>query len=100
MYLHYLLLRTGVESAAAAGDRQEILKAIGRETVFGGRLTYTNMIHSRPLLGKAFLRRFRDFEDLLTDLSETNEWRRIGLPPDHAELNRIWSQDRAQLGIY
>ena len=99
MYLHYLLLRTGVESAAADEDSAGILQAIRQETVFGGRLTYTNMIHARPLLGKAFLRRFQDFEDLLADRPETNAWRRIGSPPAHEEMDQLWSQDRATLAV-
>src|SRR5262249_50339170 len=57
MYFHYLMLRHRTAEAGAVKDvsqnKQAILDAVRAETTFGGRLTYTNMIHSRPLLGKA-----------------------------------------------
>ncbi len=85
MYLHYLTLRYQLQQAEATGDNNKILAAIGEETQFGGRLTYTNMIHTRPLLGKAFLRRFRKHADLLEDYpaaqQKTGDWRVIGEPP-------------------
>src|SRR5262249_12835298 len=63
MYVHYLVLRQQTEAAGAGKDRaankKAILEAVRAETQFAGRLTYTNMIHSRPVLGKAFLRRFK-----------------------------------------
>ena len=103
MYAHYLLLRLQVEKAAKAGDEKALLGAIKAETVFGGRLTYTNMIHSRPLIGKAFLRRFRDHRELLETIPEASEkekgWRKLGQPPGREELERLWAQDKETLGI-
>jgi len=103
MYLHYLLLRYDLEQAEASGDRAAILTAIGRETSFGGRLTYTNMIHTRPLLGKAFLRRFRKHAELLEEHAaaqrKTGEWRVIGTPPSRTEIDGLWREDQRRLSL-
>ena len=97
MYLHYLFLRWKVEQAAESGDQAALLRAIRRETEFGGRLTYTNMIHARPLLGKAFPRRFRQYADVIGNLEQTEAWRTIGKPPDREELEQLWEADKRQL---
>ena len=98
MYLHYLALRYQLEKAEATGDEEEILAAIGNETTFGAKLTYTNMLHTRPLLGKAFLRRFRKHAELLEDYApaqqKTGPWREIAAPPSRAELDKLWSADK------
>lgn len=103
MYTHYLLLRYQLHKAEQAGDAQQILQAIKVETTFGGRLTNTNLIHSRPLIGKAFLRRFRKHEDLLADIEEAQRagkgWRQIGVPPEPDELETLWSGDKAEMGL-
>ena len=56
------------------------------------------MTHARPLIGKAFLRRFRKYEPLLATLPDQNRearlWRRLGTPPSHEELNQLWQQDK------
>lgn len=90
---------------------QQIIDAVKAETIFGGRLTNTNMIHSRPLIGKAFLRRFGKFASLLSEkqvvdgkeqavpLPMTKEWTKIGTPPTHEELEQLWAQDKAEMGI-
>jgi hypothetical protein len=100
MYLHYLALRLRLDEAK--GDAA-ILEAIRAETVFGGRLASTNMIHARPLLGKAFLRRFKKHEKLLAGVPEAQEgkggWRQVGEPPGRDELDRLWADDRAFLGV-
>ena len=100
MYLHYLALRLRVDEAR---DEKSILAAIQAETVFGGRLTYTNMIHSRPLIGKAFLRRFKKYEKLLASAPEAQEgkggWRQIGQPPTREELEKLWADDKSALGV-
>src|SRR5207237_3502038 len=70
LYVHYLFLRRQLEEADRSRDDQAILEAIKAETVFGGRLTSTNLIHTRPLLGKAFLRRFKKYEKLLAGVPE------------------------------
>jgi hypothetical protein len=99
MYLHYLVLRLAVDQAK---DEKSILEAIRNETVYGGRLTYTNMIHSRPLIGKAFLRRFKKHEKLLANVPEAQEgkggWRQIGQPPTREELEKLWAEDQVALG--
>ena len=107
MYLHYLVLRQQTTDAGAGknleANKKAILDAIRAETQFAGRLTYTNMIHSRPVLGKAFLRRFKKFEALLKGVPEAQKqnagWRAIGQPPTHAELEELWTADRAILRI-
>jgi hypothetical protein len=100
MYLHYLVLRLRVEEAR---DEKSVLDAVRDETVFGGRLTYTNMIHSRPLIGKAFLRRFKKHEKLLAGVPEALEgkggWRQVGQPPTREELEKLWADDRSALGV-
>jgi hypothetical protein len=106
MYFHYLMLRHRTTEAGAGKDihenRQAILDAVRAETTFGGRLTYTNMIHSRPLLGKAFDRRFKKFEALLKAVPESQTankgWRALGAPPTHAEVEAFWEDDRTMLG--
>lgn len=101
MYMHYLVLRYQLQQAEATGDREKILAAVGEETRFGGRLTYTNMIHTRPLLGKAFLRRFRKHADLLENHpaagQKSGDWRVIGTPPERDELDRLWQADKELL---
>src|SRR5262249_10815496 len=103
MYAHYLLLRQRTQEAAKTKDDKVILDAIRNETVFGARLTYPNMIHSRPLLGKAFLRRFKPFEKLLVNVpeaqAENKGWRKVGQPPSHAELEQLWAEDKTALGL-
>ena len=99
LYLHYLLLRRRVETAEASGDSKAVLDAIRAETEFGGRLTRTGMIHSRALLGKAFLRRFRKHAKLLESVPEAANWgkgwRRVGAPPTRDELESLWEEGRA-----
>jgi hypothetical protein len=107
MYLHYLVLRQQTTAAGAgkdpAANRKAILDAVRAETQFAGQLTYTNMIHSRPMLGKAFLRRFKKFAALLEEVPEAKKqnagWRALGRPPTSAELDELWAADRAFLGI-
>jgi hypothetical protein len=104
MYMCYLLLREKVREAAATNDKAAIIEAIKNETVFGGRLTYTNMIHSRPLLGGAFSRLFKDYEMLLKDIPEAQQegkgWRKIGNPPSTEELEQLWIEGKMYLGIH
>jgi hypothetical protein len=99
LYWYYLLLRWNVQQAAASADRAALLDAIRQETTFGGRLTYTNMIHARPLLGKAFPRRFREHLGMLGDLAQTESWRTIGEPPQREELEQLWETARRQLDL-
>lgn len=104
MYAHYLVLRYRLHRAGESGDRDAIIAAIRAETVFGGRLTDTHLIHARPLLGKAFLRRFRKHEKLLEGVVEAGEggkgWRQVGEPPTPEELARLWEEDRRELGLH
>ena len=100
MYQHYLLLRWQLEQAAATGDAEKIRAAIGEETMFGAKLTYTNMLHTRPLLGKAFERRFRSHIELLKDhpdAAPNGPWRTIGAPPTSEEIDRLWAEGKKQL---
>ncbi len=101
MYLHYLVLRHRLGEAEKGKDPQAILEAIRQETLFAGRLTRTNMVHSRALLGSAFLRRFRRHEKILAGVPEAQSagkgWRQVGDPPSREELDRLWEEDRALL---
>lgn len=103
LYAHYLLLRHRLHLAEQSKDRQIIIDAIREETIFGGRLTETHMIHTRALLGKAFLRRFKNHEALLADILDAQQagkgWRQTGEPPGREEIEAIWSADKAALGI-
>lgn len=102
-YLHYLVLRAQLDRATRAGDPEAILDAIQAETVFGGRLAHSNIIHVRPLLGKAFLRRFKAHEKLLANLPDAAKedvgWRKTGEAPTDAELERLWEEDKQFLGL-
>jgi len=97
-YLHYLVLRHQLELAAKSGKPQTVINAIREETEFGGRMSDTNMIHTRALLGKAFERRFRNFLPLLEEV-DTKAWRKVGTPPESDELDRFWDADRKLLGL-
>ncbi|GIW80541.1 MAG: hypothetical protein KatS3mg105_2348 [Gemmatales bacterium] len=101
MYVHFLVLRHRLDVAAAQKDKEAILDGIKGETVFGGRLNDTNLVHARPLIGKAFLRRFRKHVPILESLPESNReakaWRKLGQPPDAKELEQLWRADKAFL---
>lgn len=97
-YLHYLVLRHRLELAGESGKREAIIEAIRAETEFGGRMSDTNMIHTRALIGKAFERRFRKFLPQLEGL-DTKAWRKVGNPPEADELDRLWEADRKLLGL-
>jgi len=103
LYAHYLLLRYRLQEEEMSGDEQRILDAIRAETVFAGRLTNTHLIHSRALIGKAFLRRFRGHSRLLERVPEARAggegWRRVGEPPAPEELEELWARDRSALGL-
>jgi hypothetical protein len=103
LYALYLLYRQKVKEAAATGDSSTIIEAIKNETVFGGKLANTNMIHAKPLLGKAFMRLFREYEPLLKDLPECQAegtgWRQTGDPPTGRELEQLWDQGKKSLGL-
>lgn len=123
MYMYYLYLRLNVWEADNAakkigqqisdkvnevlGDgkfspaQQRVIDAVKAETIFGGRLTYTNMIHTRPLIGKAFHRRFKGQMDLLEHVDAAKEWgegwRVIGEPPTSDELAELWAEAKRDL---
>ncbi len=109
MYAHYLGLRFRVEDAAETGDKAAVVEAVRNETVFGARIMKTNMIHTRPLIGKAFHRRFRAYKSCLEGLPEwpanpKNGWN-VGFRsvrddvPAQEELETLWAQDKAFLGF-
>jgi len=103
MYLHYLVLRRRLEDAAGTNDLEAVLEAIREETMFGGRLNRTNMIHTRPLIGKAFARRFHKYADALArlpaDNPEAKQWRGLDDPPRPDVLQRLWNADKAYLDL-
>lgn len=103
MYLHYLVLRQRTQQAGKGKvkDKDALVAAVKAETQFGARLTYTNMIHSRPLLGKAFERRFKPYMKVLEGVPElkrdNKDIRAVGKPPTHEEVEQFWEEDRAAL---
>lgn len=99
MYWHFLWLRHQLHEAHRRQDREAIRAGVRAETVFGGRLADTNLVHARPLLGKAFPRRFRLQMDALEGVSEVElaTWRQLGQPPTAEELQALWEADRRQL---
>jgi hypothetical protein len=103
MYAYYLLLRNKVAEAGVAKDSAAIVEAIKNETMFGARLTNTNMIHTKPLLGKAFMRLFKDYEPYLKNIPESQEsekgWRKPGETPTHTELEKLWTDGKKYLGV-
>jgi hypothetical protein len=103
MYVYYLILRNRVWEAAAAKDSVAIIEAIKNETVFGARLTNTNMIHTKALLTKCYVRLFKDYEPLLKNIPESQEsekgWRSPGEIPTHDELEKFWAEGKRYLGI-
>jgi hypothetical protein len=113
LYAHYLHLRIRLEDAAKEKDKAKVIEAVRDETVFGARLADTGMVHSRPLVGKEFYRRFLKYKDYLEG---TPEWPRsesaaVGKAagmgyrkvrtdvPTRDELERLWADDKRALGI-
>lgn len=103
MYAYYLVLRNKVWEAAARKDNAAIVEAIKNETLFGARLTNTSMIHTKPFLGKAYMRLYKDHEQLLKNIPESQQeekgWRAPGEAPTHAELEKLWAEGKKYLGI-
>ena len=107
MYAHYLYLRIKLAEVAKTKSKDAIVQAIKDETVFGARLMNTNMIHSRPLIGKAFHRRFRALQSYLAGMEEGKGKAGWGKGfrvtrddvPTHEEIEKLWAEDREALGI-
>ncbi|HYT90647.1 MAG TPA: DUF4838 domain-containing protein [Gemmataceae bacterium] len=113
LYAHYLSLRIRLEEAAKTKDREKVRAAVQDEAVFGARLMNTNLIHSRPLIGKEFYRRFLPYRQYLEGTTEWPESTREAVGkaagkgyrrprtdvPDAEELNRLWREDKKALGI-
>jgi hypothetical protein len=104
MYAYYLLLRNKVWEAGSSKNKDSILTAIKNETTYGARLTNTNMIHTKPLLGKGFMRLFKDYEVYLKDVPESQQsekgWRQPSeQAPTHNELEQMWKEGEKYLGI-
>ena len=104
MYLVYLRMRHQVWDTSAMKNEEALITAIKNEVMFGARLTNTNMIHTKPLLGKAFNRLFKEYEPLLFNIPESqlNEcgWRYPGeLPPTPSELAQYWTEGKKYVGL-
>ena len=100
MYAYYLYLRLQQWDASAKKQPEAIAAAIRAETSFGARLTYTNMIHSRPLLGKAFERRFRSDAKVLAEMPDAGKdapWRQPAEPPTPEDFAKLWAAAMADL---
>ena len=113
MYAHYLFLRIKLKEAAQAKNRDAVRAAVKNETIFGARLMNTNMVHTRPLIGKEFYRRFRRYGKYLAG---TVEWPAGGSKaikkawgkgfrktrddvPTAEEVDRFWAADKKALGL-
>jgi hypothetical protein len=82
---------------------------VKEETVFGARIMKTNMIHARPLIGKAFHRRFKAYALYLKGLPEWPDdpvkgWNKgfraaRSDVPAADELAQLWAADKAYLGF-
>ena len=109
MYAHYLVLRLRLEEAGKTKDKAAIVNAVKEETVFGARIMKTNMIHARPLIGKAFHRRFKAYALYLKGLPEWPDdpvkgWNKgfraaRSDVPAADELAQLWAADKAYLGF-
>ena len=108
LYALYLSLRIKLDEAGQTGDTEAIRAAVQAETVFGARLLNTHMIHVRPLIGKAFHRRFKKYESQLkgsVEWPEGNSMEAWGkgyrVPredvPDAAEIEKLWTETLAWL---
>lgn len=113
MYAHYLYLRTRLEAAVAAKDKEGVRKAVADETIFGARLQNANLVHARPLLGKEFYRRFVKYKDYLEGTPEWPQSQSAAVAkaagqgfrrprndvPDRQELEKLWAEDMQALAI-
>jgi hypothetical protein len=113
LYTHYLYLRLRLTQAAQAKNRQHVREAVENETIFAARLTNTSMVHSRPLLGKEFYRRFLPYKEYLEGSTEWPSSQRSAVQqaeakgfrkvradvPDRQELDKLWDEDRRELGM-
>ena len=114
VYAHYLLLRSRVTALEESKDKDASLEAIKNETVFGGRLIKTHMIHTEKFHEPTrYLRRFAKFQDLIAvdapvkpgekpskePAEFTKAWRVNSDPPTHEEINDLWAQDLKELAI-
>jgi hypothetical protein len=113
LYAHYLWLRVQLDEAARSKDRDRVREAVKAETVFGARLMNTGLIHSRPLLGKEFYRRFLAYAPYLEGIAEWPASTRAAVSqaggrgfrqartdiPDAAELERLWHEDCKALAV-
>lgn len=113
MYAHYLFLRQRLQEAGKTKDKAKILQAIQDETVFGARLMNTSLIHSRPLIGKEFFRRFQAYKKYLEGTPEWPQSQRdvvqkaanVGYRrarsdvPDRQELEKLWEEDKRALAV-
>lgn len=108
LYSLYLSLRIRLDEAGKTGDPAAIRAAVEAETVFGARLLNTHMIHVRPLIGKAFHRRFKAYESHLKGTAEWPEGNSMDgwgkgyrVPrddvPDAAEIEQLWAAALAWL---
>lgn len=104
MYIYYLRLRDEVWDTASTNNVEAKIEAIKKETIFGAKLTNTNMIHTKPLLGNTFMRLFKYYEPILKDILESQQresgWRSpIETPPDYVELEQLWEESKKYFGI-
>jgi hypothetical protein len=113
LYAHYLYLRVRLDEAARAKDKAKVIEAVRDETVFGARLMDTGMIHSRPLVGKEFYRRFLAYKDFLEGTPEWPQSQAAAVRnaagqgcrqtrtdiPGRDELERLWAADKKAMGL-
>jgi hypothetical protein len=108
LYSLYLSLRIRLDEAGKTGETEAIRAAVEAETAFGARLLNTHMIHVRPLVGKAFHRRFKAYESHLKGTAEWPEGNSMDgwgkgyrVPrddvPDAVEIEKLWAEAIAWL---
>ena len=113
MYAHFLKLVLARQEAGKTKDREKIVAAIRDEATWASRLTDTGRVHSRPLIGKEFYRRYKAYQQFLIGEPEWPESTAEAVAaaagrgcrelrhdiPTAAELDRLWVVDKKGLGL-
>jgi hypothetical protein len=113
MYAHFLRLVLARQEAGKTKDREKIVAAIRDEATWASRLTDTGLVHSRPLIGKEFYRRYKAYQQYLVGEPEWPESTADAVAaaagkgcrvlrhdiPTAVELDSVWANDRKALSL-
>ncbi|MFO0864572.1 MAG: DUF4838 domain-containing protein [Gemmataceae bacterium] len=113
MYAHFLRLVLARQDAGKTRDREKIVSAIRDEATWASRLTDTGLVHSRPLIGKEFYRRYKAYQQYLIGEPEWPDNTSDAVAkaagkgcralrhdiPAVAELDGLWANDRKVLAV-